>query len=100
MTLKINNTPEMMTVVLAGHLDTKAAGEIEPQIQELEAQATKPLTLDCTSLEYISSSGLRLFLRLRKAFAANGQGVTLQGVNMNVMEVLKITGFDKLFQLI
>lgn len=100
MTLEINNTLEMITAVLTGHLDTQAAGEIEPQIQELEAQATKPLTLDCTSLDYISSSGLRLFLRLRKAFAANGQSITLQGANMNVKEVLKITGFDKMFQLV
>lgn len=99
MTIEIINNAESVTAVMCGSLDTIAAEMLESKVQELESLAKKPITLDCTSLEYISSSGLRLLLRLRKAFAANGQKVAMTGVNDNIMEVLKITHFDKMFEL-
>lgn len=97
MEITIQNNAENVTVVMNGNLDTLAAKEAEPQIQELEAMNSKPLTIDCQKLEYIASSGLRLLLRLKKAYAANGHAVTLLGVNVNIQEVLRMTNFDKLF---
>lgn len=99
MEITIQNNAETINVVMNGNLDTLAAEQIEPQIKELEAMATKPITIDCTALNYISSSGLRLILRLRKAANAAGNKVTLQSVNENVMEVLKVTHFDKMFEI-
>lgn len=97
MEITIQNNAEIVNVVMNGNLDTLAAEQVEPQIQQLETLATKPLVLDCTALDYISSSGLRLLLRLRKAANAAGNKITLLSVNDNVMEVLKVTHFDKMF---
>lgn len=97
MELTIQNNAENVTVVMTGSLDTLAAKEAEPQVQELEAMNSKPLTIDCQGLEYIASSGLRLLLRLKKAYAAGGHKVTLLSVNDNIREVLRMTNFDKLF---
>lgn len=97
MEIKITKNDEQMLVVMNGSLDTLAAEQVEPQIQEIEAAATLPITIDCTQLDYIASSGLRLLLRLRKAAAAAGNKVTLCTVNENIMEVLKVTHFDKMF---
>lgn len=99
MEITIQNNAETIDVVMNGNLDTLAAEQVEPQIKELEAMADKPLTIDCAALEYIASSGLRLLLRLRKAANAAGNKVTLQSVNENVMEVLKVTHFDKMFEI-
>lgn len=99
MTLTITPHAEGIMATLCGNLDTMAAEQLEPQIAELEAMASQPLTIDCTQLDYISSSGLRLLLRLRKAAGVAGNKVTLHGVNDNVMEVLKVTHFDKMFVL-
>lgn len=99
MEFTIQNNPENTVAILNGSFDTLAAEQMEPQIKELEACATKPLTLDCTGLDYIASSGLRVLLRLRKACAANGKQVTLLGVNEHIMEVLKVTHFDAMFQI-
>ncbi|MCQ2292427.1 MAG: STAS domain-containing protein [Bacteroidaceae bacterium] len=100
MKLKITPTPDVINVVLNGSLNTQAAQEIEPQITELETQASKPIIIDCTDLQYIASSGLRLLLRLRKAAFTHGQTITLSGVNENVLEVLHITNFDKMFKIV
>lgn len=97
MTIEINKTPENINVVMNGSLDTLASEQIEPQVQELEAQAATPISIDCSSLEYVASSGLRLLLRLRKAAKANGTQVTLLNVNDSIMEVLQVTHFDKMF---
>lgn len=97
MELTIKNNPENITATLCGSFDTLASEQVEPSVKELEAMAEKPLVLDCTSLDYIASSGLRVLLRLRKAAAAKGQKVTLLNVNDSVMEVLKVTHFDPMF---
>ena len=100
MKLKITPTPDVINVVLSGSLNTQAAQEIEPKITELETLASKPITIDCTDLQYIASTGLRLLLRLRKAAFTHGQTITLSSVNDNVMEVLHITNFDKMFNIV
>ena len=97
MEIKIQNNPENVTVILTGSFDTLAAEQVEPSVKELESLASKPMVIDCNALDYVASSGLRVFLRLRKASAAQGQQVTLLGVNENIMEVLKVTHFDRMF---
>ena len=97
MEITIQNNPENIHVIMSGSLDTLASEQVEPSVKELESLASKPITVDCNALDYIASSGLRILLRLRKACAANGQKVTLAGINENVMEVLQITHFDKMF---
>ena len=97
MEITIQNNPENIHVIMSGSLDTLASEKVEPSVKELESLSSKPITIDCNALDYIASSGLRILLRLRKACAANGQKVTLAGINENVMEVLQITHFDKMF---
>ena len=97
MEITIQNNPENIHVIMSGSLDTLASEKVEPSVKELESLASKPITIDCNALDYIASSGLRILLRLRKACAANGQKVTLAGINENVMEVLQITHFEKMF---
>ena len=99
MEIKLQNNEENVTVIMTGSFDTIAAEQAEPTVKELESLATKPMFIDCSALDYIASSGLRVFLRLRKASAANGQKTTLLNVNENIMEVLKVTHFDTMFQI-
>lgn len=97
MEITVQNNPENITAVINGSFDTLAAEQAEPTVKDLESLASKPIVMDCNNLDYIASSGLRVLLRLRKACAAQGQQVTLLGVNENIMEILKITNFDTMF---
>lgn len=97
MDIQINKDSERIIVAFIGSLDTLAAQQAEEQVKEIEAMATMPITIDCTSLDYIASSGLRILLRIRKAAAVNKQLVTLCNVNSNIMEVLQMTHFDKMY---
>ena len=60
--------------------------------------ADKHIVLDCSKLEFVSSSGLRLLLTLRKQTIAMGGDVTIKNVIPEVMQVFTITGFFSLFK--
>ena len=60
--------------------------------------ADAEITLDCTKLEYIASSGLRLFLLLLRNTKANGCQIFIKGASSELMDIFKSTGFDRCFQ--
>ena len=59
----------------AGRLDTPASVQTSEDVKPLLEAQNKEIILDCTALEYISSSGLRIFLSIRKEAAAHGAAV-------------------------
>ena len=88
-----------MTARLAGRLDTPAAVEVSHGIQPLLDHADRTLVLDCSDLTYISSSGLRIFLSIRKAAAAQGGKVVIEGLSSEIRQVFMMTGFLQLFEI-
>jgi len=88
-----------VTGKLAGSLDTLSASVFEEHRTALEAVADKTIVLDCGELTYISSSGLRQFLILRKAVEAKGGSLTLRNLNEDIMNVFAMTGFNRLFKI-
>jgi anti-sigma B factor antagonist len=51
-------------------------------------------------LEYISSSGLRLFLTIRKETTGKGGNVIIKNINDDIKKVFMMTGFFNLFEII
>ena len=99
MEVNITRNNKEVTVFLAGRLDTPASQEIAPQMQMLEAEAGGTSILDCSDLTYISSSGLRIFLSLRKAAAEKGGKVIVANICNDIRNVLMMTGFLNLFEI-
>lgn len=99
MELIIEKQHEGATAYLKGRLDTLAAQEIAGQIDELTEAAAGTIILDCSEMSYISSSGLRLFLTLRKAAASKGGKVIVRSINNDIRSVFMITGFLNLFEI-
>lgn len=91
---------ETVDAVISGRLDTAAAVEFATQIQPLLDNADKVISLNCKNLEYISSSGLRSLLMLRKAAGDKGGSVVIKYVNDDIDKILQMTGFSNLFQII
>ena len=80
-----------------GRLDTAAAVQTSEDVKPLLEAANKEIILDCTELEYISSSGLRIFLSIRKEAAAHGSKVIVRNINNDIRQVFVMTGFVSLF---
>lgn len=99
MTITIQEQADGIEALFEGRLDTPAAIKAQQDMAPLMENADKIITLDCTKLEYISSSGLRLFLALRKETAAKGGKVAIRNVNDEIRKVFMMTGFFNLFDI-
>ncbi|MBO7116307.1 MAG: STAS domain-containing protein [Prevotella sp.] len=99
MKIEIKEQNGGLTALMDGRLDTPAAIQAAKDMQPLMDNADKEITLDCSKLEYISSSGLRLFLSLRKETAAKGGKVIIENINDEIKKVFMMTGFFNLFEI-
>jgi anti-sigma B factor antagonist len=99
MTFDIKEENGGMTAIVSGRLDTPAAVKAQQEIVPLLENADKEIILDCQKLEYISSSGLRLFLTIRKETAAKGGKVFIENINDEIKKVFMMTGFFNLFEI-
>lgn len=97
MQIEIKNEDNRVTALLNGRLDTAASMQFARDMQPLLDNADKHIVLDCDKLQFISSSGLRLLLALRKETIARGGDVTIKNVSEEVKKVFTITGFYALF---
>ena len=99
--MEVNISRETNTILVrfSGRLDTPGAQEINPQMNALAEEADKTIILDCTDLTYISSSGLRIFLTLRKAAADRGGKTIIRNICDDIRNVFMMTGFLNLFEI-
>ncbi len=58
------------------------------------------IELDCKDIEYVASSGLRVFLTLQKSVVAHKGNLTLKNLCPEVKDVFHMTRFDSLFNII
>ena len=81
---------ETMEIKLTGRIDSGNAAQVERDIQaRLAGRDAARVVLDAAALDYISSAGLRVILRLRKTFP----DLRIVNVNSEVYEILDMTGF-------
>lgn len=85
-----------LTIKLSGKLNTNAALEVKEKILSALDGAQK-VTFDLDGLEYISSSGLRIFVAAMKQLKTQGSDMKLLNVGKQVREVLDMTGFVQIF---
>lgn len=84
-------------VTLEGRLDTAAADQTDKELSVLNEQPGRDIIFDCEGLEYISSSGLRILLNVRKH--ATDNQVTIRNLNDDVLHIFQMTGFNNLFNI-
>ena len=99
MIIEIKEQEGGMKAILNGRLDTPAAVKAQQEIGPLLENADKEIVFDCTNLEYISSSGLRLFLTIRKEASVKGGKIIIENINDEIRKVFMMTGFFNLFEI-
>lgn len=99
MEVKITRENKKVTAELIGRMDTPASQEVGPQFEALKKDAGGTIVLDCQELTYISSSGLRLFLTLRKEAVEKGGNVIIRHIRDDIRSVFRMTGFLNLFEI-
>jgi anti-anti-sigma factor len=57
------------------------------------------IIIDCKDLDYVSSSGLRIFLKALKQVSGAGGKFVICSLQSQIMQVFRISGFDRLFDI-
>ena len=83
-----------MNFQLNGRIDSLNAAAVEEQLFSRLSEHDEPVVLDAENLQYISSAGLRVLLRVRKIHPE----IRIVNVNQEVYEILDMTGFTEIMQ--
>lgn len=94
--VKVELKDNDLVVSLSGRIDANVAPVVQSIIdEELTKNPHQKLVIDCNSLEYVSSAGLRVFLKLQKS----GEDLTLVNVAPEVYEIFDMTGFTEIIDI-
>ncbi len=99
MEITSKKTAGKTAIEVSGYMDTISAGQFLEFVNAMPEEDTKQVEVDCKGLEYISSSGLRVFITLLKKAQKNGGKVEVKNLNSTVREIFDMTDFSSLFGL-
>jgi anti-anti-sigma factor len=98
MELSIENEGGITIISLNGRLDSSNYIQLENKLLDEISQGSSIL-IDCSHLDYISSSGLRVMLLALKKAEKTGSKLALCSLQSVIMEIFKISAFDKIFSI-
>ncbi|MBE6256704.1 MAG: STAS domain-containing protein [Prevotella sp.] len=98
MEIKITEKNDRLVALLIGELDNTACIEAKKALAPLTQQNDHDVEIDCSELEYISSSGLRLFIGIYKHQHEIGRRSIMSHVSDKLKDVFEIGGFLMLFE--
>ncbi len=82
-----------MTIELKGRIDSNNASTLEKEIfARLDEEKPSEVVMDAEDLEYVSSAGLRIILRIKKRY----DNLRIVNVNTDVYDILNMTGFTEI----
>lgn len=94
MKIDLKRENDVLTISLAGRLDTSTAPELDAALNGA-LEGVKTLYFDFKDLDYLSSAGLRILLITHKTMSKQGKMI-LRNVNDLIMETFDMTGFSSI----
>lgn len=100
MDLRTEKESEYFVVKLDGDIDASSSIILDKAISEAVDNNENKIIVDCSSLNYISSAGLGVFMSYLEDFKENGISLVLFNVSEKVKNVFKIIGLDELINIV
>jgi len=92
-------TEKCVIVSITGRLDTTNYSLLEKKLTDLIENHEDKILVECSKMDYVSSSGLRILLMaLKKVTMAKGKFV-LCNLQDNIREIFEISGFSNIFEI-
>ncbi len=86
-------------LTINGRVDTSNSAAFEEEIEKLFEGGEKDFIFDCSGLNYISSSGLRVFLIAQKKVILRHGRLNLCCMQPAIREIFVISGFSTIFRI-
>lgn len=97
--IKRINEGQYDLITIIGEVDASSSIELDNAISEAIASGKKKFLVDCSSLDYISSAGLGVFMSHIEEFKKHDIDLILFGLNEKVANVFEILGLDQLLRI-
>lgn len=81
----------------AGRIDSATSAAFDRHVSSVIERGDTKVIIDLTDLEYISSTGLSVFLSAAKKIRAAGGRIALTSLNSRIRLVFEMSGFLRLF---
>jgi anti-anti-sigma factor len=91
-------TNDVLVVAPSGRIDAVTSDDLERRLLALVAARGTRLVIDLADVEYISSAGLRVLLRLAKKAKEQSGRVVLSSLGPAVRQVFELAGFLSVFE--
>jgi anti-anti-sigma factor len=89
-----------VTIVrIKGRLDAISTTSTEKRVFDMINHGQNKLLFDFTQVDYLSSAGMRMLLSTQKKLKTLSGKLVVCSVSTNVMDVLKMSGFDNVLDL-
>ena len=92
-------TDNCVILGISGRLDTTNYTMLEKKMMEIIDNARDKILVDCSRMDYISSSGLRILLMALKKITQMKGKFVLCGLQENIQEIFEISGFTSIFEI-
>jgi anti-anti-sigma factor len=99
MHLKESQVGNILILAPEGHLDTAAAVPLEQDVLQRIDSGVRQILVDCANLEYVNSSGLKVFLIAAKRLETEGGKLAICSLSPNVMMIFEMIGFTKILHI-
>lgn len=97
--MQIEKRGDVTKLRIRGRLDAITSPLAEKKIFECIAGGAYHLLIDFTEMEYLSSAGMRMLLSTTKKLKTLSGKLVIISANANVMDVLKMSGFDHILDI-
>lgn len=84
---------------IEGRLDASSSPILEKKVQQMMDELHNYIILDFSSVDYLSSAGLRVLLSATKKLKSNKGDLILFSVDEDLMEIIRMAGFDKILRI-
>ncbi len=99
MEIRKEKIKDFCVLMIEGRIDTTNFSQFEIEVNLLFNSGEKNFVFNCEGLNYISSSGLRVFLiAQKKSISLNGK-LHLCNLQPNIKEIFDISGFSSIFKI-
>jgi anti-anti-sigma factor len=95
----VGQNKDIIAVILAGTLDESTCQYLLDCVKDEVLEGSTKLIIDCGGLEYVSSMGLGMLVRVNSRMKKLGGEVKLAAVHGPVAQVLKVVGLNRLFEI-
>jgi len=98
MNVNIDSQDGIVVVRPSGKLDALTAPQLQESLNRVLEEGALRVVIDMTDVRYVSSAGLRVFIRVGKQLMQTGK-MAVAGLHASVRQVFEMAGFEMILSI-